>query len=235
MDKHAEDCMICGKPLVYFESAKKAKCYICGETFDTNVVCEDEHYVCDACHAEDALLAITLYAQKTQSTNPMEIAIEMMKDPAVNMHGPEHHYLVPAALLTAYKNAGVMIAFDKALQDILQRSKNVPGGICGMWGSCGAAVGTGIFFSVITGATPLSGKEWSLANKMTSDSLAVISENGGPRCCKRNSFLAINQSVISLKEQFDFALELPEKITCEFSGRNKQCRGEDCLYYVSLS
>ena len=32
------------------------------------------------------------------------MAIEIMKSPMINMHGPEHHFLVPAVLITSYYN-----------------------------------------------------------------------------------------------------------------------------------
>ena len=199
-----------------------------------NVLCKDGHYVCDACHAQKGLLYITHYTSATDSKNPIAIATEIMKNPAINMHGPEHHYLTAASLLAAYKNAGGETDFHKSLHNILQRAKNVPGGICGMWGSCGAGIATGIFISVITGATPLSVKEWSLANEMTSKSLAVISENGGPRCCKRNSYLAILQAAKFINERFNVAMEVPERIICEFSHRNDQCKKSDCLFYSDI-
>lgn len=211
---------------------RQVPCHGCGVVHSTNATCEDGHFICDACHVEPGLVFITQYVHETLSRNPISIAMEIMKNPAINMHGPEHHYLIPASLLAAYKNSGGGIDFDKALQSARQRAKNVPGGICGMWGSCGAGIGTGIFISVITGASPLSELGWSLANHMTSRSLAVISANGGPRCCKRNTFLAMTQAVEFVKEQFTITMELPGKIPCQFSHRNKQCRKGKCLYYL---
>ena len=234
MDTYTENCMICGEQLIYFESAQKLNCYICGKEFDSNNTCEDGHFVCDACHSEQGLLSIAKQALSNDSKNPIEIAIEMMQDSSINMHGPEHHYLVSASLLVAYKNAGGDIDFENSLQKTLERAKNVPGGICGMWGSCGAGIASGIFISVITGATPVSEKEWSLANEMTSKSLDIISKNGGPRCCKRNSFLAISKATAFVKDIFDITLEMPEKVICDFYPRNIQCRKADCLYYPTV-
>lgn len=230
MQSYTEGCFICGKPLVYFETAKQLSCHICGTVHSANASCEDGHYVCDSCHTEKGLIFITQHASQTQSKNPVSIATEMMENPSINMHGPEHHYLVAAALFAAYKNSGGQVDLQKALQNAVQRARKVPGGICGLWGSCGAGIGTGIFVSVITGATPLSESEWSLANQMTSRSLAAIAANGGPRCCKRNTYLAITEAVGFVKERFEIAVELPEKITCHFAPRNKQCRKEKCLY-----
>jgi hypothetical protein len=45
---------------------------------------------------------------------------------------------------------------------------------------CGAGMGTGIFISIVTGATSLSIEEWRLSNLATAKSLLSISEHGGP-------------------------------------------------------
>lgn len=62
------------------------------------------------------------------------------------MHGPEHHVRVGAALLTAWHNGGGQIDFPAALEEMKKRGSQIPGGICGLWGTCGAAVSAGIFF-----------------------------------------------------------------------------------------
>lgn len=230
MNVHSEGCLICGKPLIYFKEMRPLPCQGCGMIHGTNATCEEGHFVCDSCHSEPGLVFISQCVHTTESKNPISIATEIMDNASVNMHGPEHHCLIPAALLAAYKNAGGNIDLDKAWQSARQRAKNVPGGVCGMWGSCGAGIATGIFISVITGASPLSEVEWSLANQMTSRSLAVISANGGPRCCKRNTYLAITQAIDFVKEQFNIVMEL-SKIDCQFSNRNNECRKEKCLYH----
>jgi len=235
MKIYTEGCLMCGKSLTYFDIIKRVPCYICGTEHSTNVSCEDGHYICDSCHVQQGIVFITQYVSETQSKNPISIASEIMENPYINMHGPEHHYLIAASLLTAYKNAGGQVDFVKALQSTSERAKNVPGGICGIWGSCGAGIATGIFISIITGASPISEIEWSLANQMTSRSLTVISANGGPRCCKRNTYLAITQAVLFVNEQFNIIMELPEKVICQFSHRNKQCRSEKCRYNAHYS
>ena len=233
MKRFSEDCALCGKPLIYFEAAQTKICYFCGASCRTNAACEDGHYICDICHSEKGVPTITLAAGRSESKNPIEIATAIMNDNALSMHGPEHHYLAAASLLAAYKNAGGSIDLAIALCSAQQRAENVPGGICGIWGSCGAGIATGIFISIITDATPLSEREWSMANRMTSCSLAVIAQNGGPRCCKRNTYLAICQAVAFTKESLGVTMELPARIECLFSHRNAQCRKGDCLYYTS--
>lgn len=230
-ERYTSGCLLCGKPLVYSQDNQTLHCALCGRECRANVHCEDGHYVCDECHAEKGLVHITAVAMQTDLRDPVTIAQRMMDSPHVNMHGPEHHYLVPAALLAAYRNAGGNIDFDKALTQAQQRASEVPGGICGMWGSCGAGIGAGIFVSVATGATPLSEDSWSLANRATSESLAVIAQNGGPRCCKRDSFLSLRQAAQFANQHLDAHMAVPESVTCTFYGGNRQCRQRECLFF----
>jgi hypothetical protein len=232
MKLHRTGCLICGKDIKYFESAISLQCSLCGETQNTTAACEDNHFVCDNCHSQKGIDYIANFALETNSKNPLQIAKSMMEYPLVNMHGPEHHFLVPAALLAAYKNSGGDIDLTKSLTAAKQRASKVPGGTCGMWGCCGAGVGSGIFISVITKATPLSVNEWKLANLMTSKSLAEISKNGGPRCCKRNTNIAISSAVEFVMENFGIKMERPPReFYCTFHQNNSTCRKNDCHYF----
>ena len=164
------------------------------------------------------------------SRNPMAILRTLMALPFCHMHGPEHHTLVGATLLTAYKNSGGEIDLPSALEELHARAQKVPGGACGYWGACGAAISSGMFVSIVTGATPLGGREWGLCNLMTSASLRAIGSVGGPRCCKRNSALAITQAVQFAKEHLGVDMEL-EPIHCAHSDQNGQCIGARCPFH----
>ena len=137
--------------------------------------------------------------------------------------------MVGAALLTAYKNAGGDIDLPKALVEMQSRGKKVPGGACGFWGACGAGISAGMFVSIITGSTPLAKEAWGLSNKMTSSALGAIGDVGGPRCCKRDSYLAVTKAVEFVKEHIGVVMELDE-IRCIYSTQNNQCIGERCPF-----
>ena len=225
-------CLICGLELTYLSADGKLQCEYCGKTFDADVCCINNHYICDRCHSLEPNGLIEQYCRTTQLKDPHRIAITLMKNPLINMHGPEHHFLVPAALLAAWYNKHKnTVMKDAAIITARRRAEDLKGGVCGSLGACGAAIGTGIFISLITGATPLSREEWRLANLMTSESLKVIAENGGPRCCKRNSFLAIDAAISYLKTHFATELSVENKIICEFAILNPECLGEECCYY----
>ena len=102
-----------------------------------------------------------------------------------------------------------------------------------MWILCGAAVGTGMYISLILGATPLTKESWGLANLMTGTALISMGKIGGPRCCKRNVFTAIKEASKFTYENFNIKLYdyENEKILCSFRGRNKECLKTQCPYY----
>jgi hypothetical protein len=111
-----------------------------------------------------------------------------------------------------------------------RRAEAIKEGFCGSHGACGAAIGSGIFISIMTGATQIAKDEWRLANLMSSVSLKAIAENGGPRCCKRDTFLSITAAVIFLKEHFEIELPLEKRVKCEFAILNQECLGEGCQF-----
>lgn len=164
------------------------------------------------------------------SKDPIEIVREMMAMPYCPMHGPEHHVMVGCALLTAFKNAGGEVDLPAALKTMMDRAGRVPGGFCGNWGACGAAVSAGTFVAIITGSSPLSEEGFRLAQKMTVKALDRISDIGGPRCCKRDSYIAILSAVEYVKEHFGVEMECGD-VVCIHSAQNAQCIGARCPFH----
>lgn len=224
------NCMICGEELEYYAVPRELECTVCHGKFQAEAACVNGHFICDGCHAKEGIDLILEVCSGSDSRNPVEIMKGLMEHPCIHMHGPEHHVLAGAALLTAYSNCKGKTELLKALQEMARRGQQVPGGTCGFWGCCGAAVSTGIFVSIITGADPLKEREWGLSNLMTSASLKAIGGIGGPRCCKRDTFLAVAEAVYFVKEHLGVEMELPEAIQCTFSPLNSQCIGERCPF-----
>jgi len=142
-----------------------------------------------------------------------------------------HHFLVPAVLLTCYHNAvGNREKLAERLDVAEKRAARGLGGFCGFYGNCGAAVGTGIFISIVTGETPLTVNSWRQANMMTARALKAIAAKGGPRCCKRNTYLALGEAVDLVRIELGITLEKSE-VKCRFSEYNRECKGEECGFY----
>lgn len=225
-------CLLCGAKLTYLNEPKQTTCVYCKNTFDTVVTCENNHYVCDDCHRMNGEEIILQTCMQSQRKDPFIIAEQIMKHPSIHMHGPEHHFLVPAVLLTSYYNSKKM--YQKKWEKIKtaqKRAGKILGGFCGTHGVCGSAIGTGIFISIILQATPLSRKEWQLSNLITAESLTTIANHGGPRCCKRNTFLAFFSAIDFVKKHFKFSIPHSKDKTCLFSNINNECIEEKCPYY----
>jgi hypothetical protein len=223
-----EECLICGSPLEYLEKDELMECAICHKKENSKTRCIHGHYVCNDCHTAgmDSIMGLCL---NETSKDPVAIIEKMMALPFCHMHGPEHHVMVGSALLTAYKNAGGLIDLGDALTEMVNRGKSVPGGACGFWGACGAGISSGMFISIISKSTPLTQEPFALSHKMTARSLSAIGEIGGPRCCKRDSFLSILAAIDFVEEYFGVEME-KQKIICEYSARNNQCIGERCPF-----
>ena len=162
--------------------------------------------------------------------DPILLLEEIMDLPFVHMHGPEHHAIVPCVLVTALRNNGEKFDYDTALSEICKRARQVPGGTCGYWGVCGAAAGAGIFMSVMTGSSPLHKDAWPFPQKLVSIILDRLADVGGPRCCKRTSRIAIEETV-HFYSQFS-SVKMPlSSIVCKYCGDNQECIRDDCPYY----
>ena len=223
-----EECLICSAPLTYLEQDEIMECAICRKTEPSKTRCVHGHYVCSDCHTQgmDSIFGLCL---KESSCDPLEILEKMMSMPFCHMHGPEHHVMVGAALLTAYRNAGGELDLEAALKEMYSRGKAVPGGACGFWGACGAGVSTGQFVSIATGSTPLTVEPWGLSNQMTAKALESIGKVGGPRCCKRDSYLAILAAVDFAAEHLQVQMEKSYP-ACFRSAQNNQCIGKRCPF-----
>lgn len=225
---NSEECLICKGPLEYLVQDQLMECAVCHRKELSKTRCVNGHYVCSDCHTQgmDSIFGLCL---SETSADPVAIVRRMMDLPFCHMHGPEHHVMVGAALLTAYKNAGGVLDLEKALREMYSRGKAVPGGACGFWGACGAGISAGQFLAIATESTPLAREPWGLSNQMTSRALDSIGKAGGPRCCKRDSFLAILAAVDFVREHLGVRMERTVPV-CSYSSRNHQCIGKRCPF-----
>ena len=225
----ADECLICGAPLEYLDADIPMECAICRKKEDSKTRCIHGHYVCSDCHTAgmDAIFARCL-AETDKS--PVRILEGLMSLDFCHMHGPEHHVMVGAALLTAYRNAGGDVDLASALTEMYKRGKQVPGGACGYWGACGAGLSTGMFVSIVTKATPLAKEAWGLSNQMTARALNAIGQHGGPRCCKRDSYLALREAIAFTAEKLHIHMEEAD-IRCTRSKLNGQCLQDACPFH----
>lgn len=171
---------------------------------------------------------------KSKELNPVLLAVSLMKNEEISIHGPVHHILDGAAFLTAMHNAGVPFDLASALDEMSERGYKMPGATCGKWGMCGSASSVGAALSILNKTGPLNdNSDYQNNLLLVSTALNEIAKIGGPRCCKRNAFLSISTAVDFVREKYNITLP-QSKIRCEFSAKNQQCIKERCPFYSNI-
>ncbi|MGI6678352.1 MAG: DUF5714 domain-containing protein [Dehalobacterium sp.] len=173
------------------------------------------------------------YFKETTEADLIDLLMQLMDIEGLPMHCPVHHYIVPAALLTVCRQhqGSDISVLERDLDEALKRAQNVLGGFCGFYGACGAAVGLGIFLSIITNSTPMSRKPWGYLNRATGQALIEMAELGGPRCCKRTTFIAIKSVLPQINDLFRLNLEIKEPISCHYHKNNQECLKQECPFW----
>ena len=192
-----------------------------------NALCRQGHYVCDACHSRDALKIIEHFLLTTQEIDMIVLLQESRRHPAISMHGPEHHSLVPGIILAAYRNLGGPVT-PEMLQTALRRGNTIAGGACAFLGVCGAAAGVGVAFSILLNANPLKAKERLLIKQITIKSLEASGLTSGVRCCQQECWQALRQAARLSRQFLPIPLPAEAPLICQQWEQNKECQGADC-------
>ena len=171
--------------------------------------------------------------QKEKGCSPVRIFKNMANKEYINLHGPEHHILDGACLLTAFYNAGGKIDLNTSLNKLMNEGLRMPGAMCGLWGICGAITSIGSALAIIDGTGPLTADgSWGEHMAFTSKAIGELGEINGPRCCKRDAMIAFKHAVEYVNTHYNVHLDY-EKQECDFSAMNAQCIKEKCPFYAS--
>lgn len=169
--------------------------------------------------------------KKETSTSPVHIFRNIAGKAYISIHGPEHHILDGACILTAFRNAGGRIDLDAALETMMREGLRMPGAMCGLWGVCGAVTSVGAALAIIDGTGPLSADgTWGEHMQFTSAAIRELGKINGPRCCKRDAMTAFQNGIAYINSHYPVHLE-SEEIRCIYSDKNAQCIRTHCPYY----
>ena len=233
--RYPSGCMACGKEIGYLAQERAVACHYCGGIKKTNALCVEGHYICDDCHQQDGLSAIRLLCAETKEQDMLRLLDTIRRHPAIPLHGPEHHAMVPGIILATYRNLGGTISREDILTGI-ERGSKVPGGVCGFWGNCGAAAGVGIGFSVLLEATPLTPKARQQVQEITSRVLGEIAMTQGARCCQRETVTALREAALLSRRFLPVSLLAEADFVCRQFSANRECiRGQCPLWNKAAS
>lgn len=225
--RHGAGCMACGQELVYLKQERDENCYYCGVIKKTAAVCRDGHFVCDDCHQQDALGVIRTICTETREQDMLALLAGIRSHPAIPRHGPEHHAIVPGIILVTYRNLGGRLS-QESINTGIARGSKVPGGACGFWGNCGAAIGVGIAFSVLFEASPLLADKRQQVMQVSAQVLTAIAEIRGARCCQRETFTALREAARISRDLLPVPLLAAADYPCRQFTANRECAGGLC-------
>ncbi len=225
--KHTVDCMVCGAPLTYFTEDRALTCACCGREGQANAACEAGHYVCDGCHAADALEIVLQTCLTTEETDMFVLMDRIRSHPNIPLHGPQYHGLAAGVVLATYRNLGGEVS-PGTIETGIRRGSAPMGGACGFTGACGSVIGIGVAFSLILDANPLKPVERQHVMRAVSEIAAATAEVRGARCCRRDTWVALRKAAELSAGLLPIPLRAEADIGCAQQKENAQCIGEEC-------
>lgn len=224
------DCMVCGEPLHYPNAPVESPCAFCGETSSAESLCVAGHFVCDACHSADAAAVIAHLCETSTETDVLALFARIRAHPSFHVHGPEHHSLVPAVMVAAFRNAGGELPPD-ALRKAIDRGGKVPGGFCGLAGVCGAPTGVSIGYAVLLGSTPMTPSRRQKVLDVHALATRAVARFEAARCCQRDCLEALRLAAELSADLLPVRLWARAEVTCGQVAKNRECIATDCPQY----
>lgn len=223
-------CSFCGTTLKLLPNAISARCMICGERGRTRTWCTQGHFVCETCRGNELVGLIEGLLEYAAVTDPIELFIRMRQSHSFPMHGPEHHALVAAAFLVAYHSLYGEPAWPSLWDAVQSAATQLPGGTCGFWGACSAGLAIGIAYCTILDSSPTTGEARAAAHSVVAQILERIGQFAGPRCCRRESLLALTTACVLSEQILPHRVTTSFQITCEQAEANPECIGAACPF-----
>lgn len=224
--------MVCGAGLSYHDKAAGLQCSYCGRVEQGYIYCSQGHYICDACHNQDAMIVIENIMLTTRSADPLEIAELAMSFPALPMLGCQHAYIAGGALMAAIMNEGSRRITAAEIGEVFKRTeRQAHGGYCGLTGVCGIAPAIGACFSVLTGSQCGKDKEQKITMEAVTRVSKAITELTGPGCCKAYVKSSVISAADYLRESLGITLKKQTPAVCVYGERHPHgCRAALCPY-----
>ena len=77
--EHFSGCLICGAPVTYSVESSVKTCSICHKEQLTNAVCENGHFVCDACHSYGTYIPVSTALRSSTEKDPLLLLEEIIE------------------------------------------------------------------------------------------------------------------------------------------------------------
>jgi Family of unknown function (DUF5714) len=223
-------CRFCGAPIEALDEPTGARCMICGKRGLTRACCSAGHFVCEECRGGELMQILEAMLDMRRATDPVETFVKARIGLRFPMHGPRHHALVAAAFLLAYHDLYGEPSWATILETLQSADTQLPGGTCGYWGACSAALAVGMAYCAILGASPTDGPPRAAAQQLVGRIVTRVGEFDGPRCCRRECLLALQVGCELSATHLPKLLPTVYQVHCEQASKNPECIDEACPY-----
>ncbi|MDO5845045.1 MAG: DUF5714 domain-containing protein [Methanocorpusculum sp.] len=229
-------CPICGAVLDQMDFPKHGVCELCGKEYHSNYICPNGHRTCNPCRTKNAFEEAKKLCLETKSKNPIDIAEKIMNLPDFSVFGCRHYFVVPMALLTAFKNCGGKIRnFESVLDHILINTQLYPSSLCRIGGICGIPMCCGVCIRELDAKYFRDEKDLvKLENALSVRCMRSILKYyviGNEGCCKDHIYACLYEGAKFLNDYFWIEVEMPEKIICKYWKHNPYDNCTDCHFY----
>lgn len=227
-------CYLCGKQLLMGGKPKKVVCSICGSIHETQILCPDNHFVCQRCHDLEDLEIVENFCSCTVMEDPIKMANALFKNPRISINGREHYYIVVAVLLSAYYNKKKEFEKKKEkLKEARERLEKLHTDGYDAQYICDTSLMAGLFLHLIIGDTNYAAQEWKMCNQIVAKCLDVIAQTSERVCWTRNNFIIILESIHYLREYFSIFVT-HGGVECEYTAKNPSCIKTKCPFYMQM-
>lgn len=182
----------------------------------------------------DKIEAACLAAFRAEAEpTPYGLLLELMDLPGLPMHCPPHHYIMPATLLTvaARKTGEPEDLFREQLAECKDRALNGPGRVLRLVRRLRRCRRHRHFYERFYKCRPPRPGLLGRLQPRHRPGPAADCRGRRPRCCKRNSFIALQSAIASIEKSLGIQLADPGKIVCKYHKENAECKKHACPFY----
>lgn len=188
--------------------------------------------------AEDIVLDLLDWSEEK---DPGRILMDSFADEDLAPWGPQHHVLLTAALLTAYRNNGYELNLTQALSSAIQGIKEVASCTCTHGNDCSLGKAAAVFLAIILEYSPHFSMDEKARNHHCQtlrdcclSAFPTVCRMGRRHCCKMHGFIAIEVTCRYLKEELGINLPL-SPIFCDLAVLHPECQFSYCPYFTGHS
>lgn len=177
------------------------------------------------------------FSDWTTEKDAFAILNDAFGDEGLEPWDPQHHLLITAALLTAYRNNGYEIDFSRALDHALELTKSIANCTCTRGDDCSLGKAARAFLTIVMDYSPdldlTPGEKQMHLHRLTQcvlDAFPTYCRIGTRHCCKMHGFLTVEVTCAYLQENLDITMPCTP-LECRHAPIHPDCHFTDCPYF----